>query len=212
MQFKKEIQSKATKLKKKVLEKTNLNSDTKDQVQNTADKLLDFLKRTPANLSTTFGTPELDCKLFASAMRLHLETKQGRVNLRHIFKDQKIDTDPLTTAVDPAAVRLKINEMKCDVRLSTDESSYYYLKYLVSSLLELGKASGNEKVTETDLAVLFVPYVEMRSRFERVLPSQSILQSILQNSEGLFANDACELAGDLGKEKGGKKGFLKRVG
>ena len=96
--------------------------------------------------------------------------------------------------------------------MSTDESSYYYLKYLVSSLLELGKASGNEKVTETDLAVLFVPYVEMRSRFERVLPSQSILQSILQNSEGLFANDACELAGDLGKEKGGKKGFLKRVG
>lgn len=178
-----QVRGKTSRLKNKIMKQSGY--ALKDGVQNNSNKLLSFLVRSPANSSTD----EIACPLFAKAMRIYLEGRQKELNLRRLLVEDK----DLSAAID---------ELKCDQTLSSDESNYFYIKYLSKSILDILKASGTKKMTEIDMAVLFVPFVEMPSRFERILPSQSFLLNILQNHKKLFASDVCEIDKKTGKKSG----------
>lgn len=184
------VRSKTSRFKNKMLKQSGY--VLKDNVQNNSNKLLGFLVRSPANMSSE----EVDCPLFAKAMRIYLEGRQTELALRRLFDENK-------------DLSVMIDELKCDQTLSSDESSYFYLKYLTKSILDILKTSGDKKMTEADVAMLFMPFVEMPTRFERTIPSQSFLLNILQNHKKLFASDVCEVNKKSDK-KSAKLNILKK--
>lgn len=185
-----QVRSKTSRLKNKIMKQSGYT--LKDDVQNNSNKLLGFLVGSPANSSAD----EMVCPLFAKATRIYMEGRQSELNLRQLLDGDK----DLSAAID---------ELKCDQTSSSDESNYFYIKYLTRSILDILKATGDKKMTEIDMAMLFMPFVEMPSRFERTLPSQSFLLNILQNHKKLFASDVCEIDKKAGK-KSGKLNILKK--
>ncbi len=94
--------------------------------------------------------------------------------------------------IDPNTVVKKIEELKCNRQLSSDQSYYFYLKYTTKSLHDMIKFNAKSQLNAVDLTVLFLPYMELVSKHDRILPSHSLLLNVLQNSEKLFASDSCQ--------------------
>lgn len=109
------------------------------------------------------------------------------------------------------AISKRINQFKCTNTLATDESTYFYYKYIFKSISEMVKLNEDSRLNEVDFAVLFIPFIELENKFNRILPSHSILLSILQNMSALFDKDECDrtaISNEGGK--GSKKKWFKK--
>ena len=173
-----------------------MKSIVKDQVQTRkkAENLLDILAVSPANLTSQYGKQTFDCKTFGVALGLYFEKNQNVFSLRNNFRDKSDEDDgyhPDTSSlINTNFINKKLDEFKCAGKLATDQSYYHYLKYLTQSMLAIVNSNSKSKINTTDIAVMFLPFVELNNKFNRILPSHSILLYLI-NNENLFANDGC---------------------
>ena len=165
------------------------------QTRKKAENLLDILAVSPANLTAQYGKQKFDCKTFGVALGLYFEKNQNLFSLRNNFRDKSDENDDghhqdASSLINTNFINKKLDEFKCAGKLATDQSYYHYLKYLTQSMLAIVKSNSNSKINTTDMAIMFVPFVELNNKFSRILPSHSILLYLL-NNENLFAHDGC---------------------
>ena len=151
------------------------------KITQTAKKLIKDLQTTPSNF--TMNIQNSNCLTVGYALRFYLENNQNKYSLRKNFDE---DNEDLLGDLDQDLINKKIEEFKCSKEIRTDESYYYYLKYITSCLSTLNAKTQSLK-NIIDVVQVFYPYIETNDRFNRILPSQSYLSYIVQNSQDLFS-------------------------
>jgi len=186
-----ELIEKASKIKNR-MGKTHKHDQ--NELEKISKNLLKNLRKTPANLTSTFITDQnIDCNLYGYALRTYIEINRASLSLRLAFKAEYTETNPdESVKINSNAVIKKIEELKCIRQLTSDDSYYFYLKYITNSLHDIVKLNSKSQVNIVDVTVIFLPYIELVNKSDRILPSHSILLYILQNSEKLFSNDSCQ--------------------
>jgi len=94
--------------------------------------------------------------------------------------------------IDEAKFDKKLENFRCVPEVKSDISFFHYLKYLAESFrfIATNDSTAKQELSMINVAQLFYPYVEMTSRFKRVLPGHSYLLYMLQNYEKLFTSNA----------------------
>lgn len=108
---------------------------------NEGRRLMQQLISSPASL---VNKKLLDCRTFSYALRLYLEENQYMYALRRIFILNKNIQDESLPLYEEKIDR-QLNTLKCRDSIKTDQSFFYYIKYLIESFKFLVSESVNSQ-------------------------------------------------------------------